>query len=74
MSSFMWPQIVFSKLILMLLCQLVLKLLESLTILVVSGILEYSMFLGAVYWPLIWSRDWKLHMFGLRVTVKTRLC
>lgn len=71
MSSFMWPQFVFSKLILMLLCQLVLELLESLTILVVSGIQEYPMFLGAVYWPLVWSRDWKLQMFGWRVTVKT---
>lgn len=30
MSSFMWPQFVFSKFILLLLCQLVLKLLESL--------------------------------------------
>lgn len=30
MSSFMWPQFVFSKFILVLLCQLVLKLLESL--------------------------------------------
>lgn len=57
MSSFMWPQFVFRKLILRLLCQLVLKLLEGLTILVVSGILEYCVFLGTISsWPLGWLR------------------
>lgn len=56
MSSFMWPPFVFSKLILRLLCQLVLKLLEGLTILVVSGILEYYVFLGTISWPLVWLR------------------
>jgi len=51
----MWPQFAFSKLILRLLCQLVLKLLEGLTVSVVSGILYY-VFLGAVSWPLVWLR------------------
>lgn len=52
----MWPQFVFSKLILVLLCQLVLKMFEGLTIPAVSGTLEYYMFLGAISWPLIWLR------------------
>lgn len=54
MSSFMWLQFVFSKFILRLLCQLVLKLLEGLTISVGSGVLEYFVFLGAISWPLVW--------------------
>lgn len=54
MPSFMWPQFVFSKFIPRLLCQLVLKLLEGLTISVGSGALEYFVFLGAISWPLVW--------------------
>lgn len=56
MSSFMWPQFVFSKLIPRLLCQLALKLLEGLTTSAVSGTLEYYVFLGAISWPLVWLR------------------
>lgn len=48
----MWPQFIFSELILGLLCQLVLKMFEGLTIAVVSGTLEHYVFLGAISWPL----------------------
>lgn len=56
MSSFMWPQFVFSKLFLRLLRQLVLKLLGGLTVSEVSGVLQYYVFPGAMSWPLLWLR------------------